>query len=326
MKRVLRLILLLVQILLFMIMGATLLNAYIPPKLFVGFNFLSLAFPIVVILYSLICFFWIATWRKRGLVTLFLLILFLLPIERWGNYSPNTNPKGIKIITYNTKQDNKSHKENIIAFLEKENPDIVLLQESNMKENIDALPYHFHSGLVSIYSRYKIIGSGKVMDFNDNSFSAYADLRIRGKIVRVLSVYLSPFNLEKDMVKPTGDLAQNEQKAQSLAGMLAPNFKKHQYQVEQIKNFVEQSPYPVIIGGDFNSVPNSYEYYHIAKGMKDSFLEVGNGLGTSFHDFKFPIRIDYLFCSKSITPSFFKTDRTVHLSDHFPIIGYFDIP
>ncbi|NHX22368.1 endonuclease, partial [Escherichia coli] len=77
----------------------------------------------------------------------------------------------------------------------------------------------------------------------------------------------------------------------NLIERFLPVFKAHQTQVEQIRLAVEKSPYPVVLGGDFNAVPNSYEYYYLSQNMTDSFLEVGKGLGTTFHDYKFPIRI-----------------------------------
>ena len=54
-------------------------------------------------------------------------------------------------------------------------------------------------------------------------------------------------------------------------------------------------------------------------------MEVGNGSGTSFHDYQFPIRIDYIFCSKSIKPVNYQVDRSVKISDHYPVIAEFKI-
>ena len=51
-----------------------------------------------------------------------------------------------------------------------------------------------------------------------------------------------------------------------------PVFKKTRRQVQILKNFIEKSPYPVILAGDFNSVPNSYEYWLTISGvLKDCF-------------------------------------------------------
>ena len=107
--------------------------------------------------------------------------------------------------------------------------------------------------------------------------------------------------------------------------MLIPTFRKHQNQISPIKSFIEGSPYPVIVAGDFNAVPNSYEYYKISEGLQDVFLKVGRGSGTSFHDFKFPLKIDHFFASASIEPISYKVDRSVRISDHFPVLAEFRV-
>ena len=106
---------------------------------------------------------------------------------------------------------------------------------------------------------------------------------------------------------------------------LIPTFKLHQDEISEIRKAVDESPYPVILAGDFNAVPNSYEYYSLGKNLKDVFVEAGNGSSTSFHDYKFPIRIDFVFCSKELKPISYKVDRSVKLSDHFPVITTFKI-
>ena len=106
---------------------------------------------------------------------------------------------------------------------------------------------------------------------------------------------------------------------------MMPTFRKHQTQIDQIKEFADNSPYPVIIGGDFNAVPNSYEYYKISEKLNDVFLEVGKGSGTSFHDFKYPIKIDHIFTSKNIKSVSYKVDRSEKISDHYPVIAEFEV-
>ena len=106
---------------------------------------------------------------------------------------------------------------------------------------------------------------------------------------------------------------------------MVPTFKNHQAEVQDLQNAVSASPYPVILAGDFNAVPNSYEYYHLLKNLKDVFVEVGRGSATSFHDYKFPIRIDHVFCSQSIQTVAYRVDRSAKLSDHFPVITEFYI-
>ena len=153
----------------------------------------------------------------------------------------------------------------------------------------------------------------------------YADVRVKGKRIRFVNVYLEPFQLHKSMVKPTSDLDENGTKAKSLVRRFIPVFKKHEEQVQILKNFIEKSPYPVILAGDFNSVPNSYEYYTISGVLKDCFLESGKGLATSFHDYKIPIRIDYVFSSDNLKSTEYKVDRSQKLSDHYPVLVKFSL-
>ena len=176
---------------------------------------------------------------------------------------------------------------------------------------------------MKIQSRFPIVESGIVETDAKNGRCIYADIKINGKIIRLVNVYMEPFYLDKSMVKPSGDMNVNEEKAKSILHKLVPTFRKHQSQIAPIKGFLDNSPYPIILAGDFNAVPNSYEYYTLSENLEDTFLKVGKGSGTSFHDFKFPIKIDHIFASKSITPISYKVDRSVKISDHFPVIAEF---
>ena len=94
----------------------------------------------------------------------------------------------------------------------------------------------------------------------------------------------------------------NEIKAKSLVSKLIPVFKIHQKQIQKIKLIIENSPYPIILAGDFNAVPNSYEYFQLSENLIDSFLDAGN-----------------------IIPINHKTNREVTLSDHYPIYTEFHL-
>ena len=71
------------------------------------------------------------------------------------------------------------------------------------------------------------------------------------------------------------------------------------------------------------NVEGELENKDIGKNLDDAFLKAGNGSSTSFHDFKFPLRIDYIFTSKNIIPKSYKVDYSVKLSDHYPVIAEF---
>ncbi|MFY1048058.1 endonuclease/exonuclease/phosphatase family protein [Chryseobacterium sp. GP-SGM7] len=124
-------------------------------------------------------------------------------------------------------------------------------------------------------------------------------------------------------MKDENSYKEEQNKFKTIFSKLIPTFRTHEEQVKKIRRAVDNSPYPVILAGDFNSVPNSWEYYNLGKNLDDAFVKAGNGSSTSFHDYKFPLRIDYIFTSKNIIPKSYKVDYSVKLSDHYPVIAEF---
>lgn len=321
---IIRLILTVFHIVIIALLFGTIMNAYIPPKVFGMLNLLSLGFPILIIVDILLLIFWIFSWKKRAAVFLILSLFFIIPTRRWINFtSTKKETPNLKLISLNGKF-GKLGDDEIYNYLNEQNADVVFFQEYDNKRPIDGFRYFENShSIVKIQSKLPILESGLIKTNVSNGMCIYADIKINNKIVRFVNVYMEPFFLDKKMVKPTKDMDENEEKAKKVLHMLIPTFKKHQTQIDEIKDKINESPYPVIIGGDFNAVPNSYEYYKVSEGLEDAFLKVGKGSGTSFHDFKFPLKIDHVFSSKSIMPISYKVDRNVKISDHFPVIAEF---
>ena len=304
----------------------TILNAYIPPRVFPWLNLLSLSFPVLMILNVLFCLTWIILWKKRAVFFLAFSLFLIVPTSRWINYREKKSIKpNLKMLTFNIKGGRVGGTGKVFNYLKNSGADVILLQEYGSQYQVSG--YDFGVGnyeIVALNSKTKILEQGKIATSgNGNSF--YADIEINGKRIRFINLYLSPFSFEKQKVKPSEDLEQNENKLRYILGKLVPTFKNHQAEVQDLQNAVSASPYPVILAGDFNAVPNSYEYYHLLKNLKDVFVEVGRGSATSFHDYKFPIRIDHVFCSQSIQTVAYRVDRSAKLSDHFPVITEFYI-
>ncbi|WP_333850950.1 endonuclease/exonuclease/phosphatase family protein [Epilithonimonas sp.] len=323
---IIRLILTVFHLIIIVLLFGTIMNAYIPPSVFGFLNLLSLGFPILIILDIILLIFWIITWKKRAVVFLVLSLFFIIPTRRWINFTPSKNENSnLKIISLNGKS-GKFGDESIYSFLNGQNADVVLTQEYRSAENLKGFEYFERNfPVVKIQSRFPIVKSGIVETDAKNGRCIYADIKVNEKIIRFVNVYMEPFYLQKDMVKPTKDMNVNEEKAKNILHKLIPTFRKHQSQIAPIKGFLDSSPYPIILAGDFNSVPNSYEYYTLSENLEDTFLKVGKGSGTSFHDFKFPLKIDHVFASQSIEPISYKVDRSVRISDHFPVIAEFYI-
>lgn len=307
------------------LLAGTYLNAYIAPQTLVWVNLLSLLFPVMVILHFLLCCVWIVLRQKKAVFFLSCSILFYNPIKRWINFTEESTEKpNLKIVTMNIKGGSMG-REAINEYLANTQADIIFGQECGSEFQIPGYSYKTTDyPIVALNSKTEIIDQGKItMTGNGNSF--FADVKFNGKIIRVINLYLNPFSFEKQKVKPAEDLGKNQTKIKYVLHRLLPVFKIHQQEIADIRRAVESSPYPVILAGDFNAVPNSYEYYTLGKGLTDAFMKAGKGSATSFHDYKFPLRIDYIFTSPEIKAVSYKVDRSVHLSDHFPVLAEFNI-
>ena len=321
-----RLILFIIHLgILFLLLG-TLLNAYVPPKIFPWFNLLSLGFPVLIILYVMLTVFWVFGWKKRAFVFMFAGLAFINPVKRWVNYSsPESGNSDIKIVSFNTRAGGRGSAETG-PYLKSLDADVLLLQEdAGIIYRFDGYQKANPGGGLTILTKHRIVKQQLIdpQDENVRIPGLQVDIEIKGKVYRFIDVYLNPFRFQKDMVRLNGNTDTDEQKIKDVVKRLIPTFKKHQDQVTLIREAIDNSPYPVILAGDFNSVPNSYEYYHLSEGLEDAFVEAGIGSATSFHDYKFPIRIDYIFSSQSLKAISYKVDRSVSISDHYPVIVKF---
>ncbi|WP_415324650.1 endonuclease/exonuclease/phosphatase family protein [Chryseobacterium sp. MMS23-Vi53] len=261
--------------------------------------------------------------KKIAVAFLLSTLLFYNPIRRWVNFSPKTeNAKSIrdiKVLTFNVKYGDFGW-DKVKKYITDQNADIILVQEKDTNRALRQDLVKYPS--VILKTKHKIVRQEELITDKSRGNSFYADIDINGKIIRVVNVYLEPFRLHKSMLKFDG-FGKEGGKINTLLSHMLPTFKAHEDQIKKIRKAVDLSPYPVILAGDFNSVPNSYEYYNLGKDLQDAFLTAGNGSSSSFHDYKVPLRIDYIFSSKSIIPLSYKVDNSVQLSDHYPVIAEF---
>lgn len=178
---------------------------------------------------------------------------------------------------------------------------------------------------VAIFSRHKIIAQGEV-SFSainkTNNYCVYIDLVKNKDTFRVYNVHLQSIRLQKD------DYALfNEQNIQSgeensrlfnLTQKIVRAYPVRAEQTEKVVEHIKQSPYPVIVCGDFNDTPMSYCYNQYASILTDAFRNTSKGLGITYAG-KVPAgRIDYIFHSNSLGSRNFEIQKE-KLSDHYGI-------
>lgn len=302
---------------------SVLLNAWIPPKVFPYANFLSLLFPFFAVAYALLCLYWLIFWKKRALI-FFFIGLFLLPNTlRWIQYhEAKEDTNGLKVLSYNVHNPGVPEIPALQDFLSKEMPDIVFCQEcysltQKKPEYLNSF-YRLESDFIITYSRYPIRKSGRIFSM-DNGNATFIDAETPKGVYRFINVYLHPFSLTESELTPARSSRKNLQQARILFSKLKPVFKIHQTQAQAIEKCIEESPYPVVVAGDFNAVPGSYEYYTMTKSLNDAFVESGNGFAGTYHGVRIPIKIDYIFTSSKIKAENFHIHKEIKISDHYPV-------
>lgn len=309
---------------------------YIAPSTFPYLGFIPIFYP-VIFLANLLLVIILFIKKKRAKWLFLVLLLGLFPpltksYEFLGK-KVDTKPD-FKIITYNVMQMNN---DGFNDFFLKENADVVVVQEGTLRKWIlKKLKSSAFEGYYSettmksqIFSKYPIIEFKPIFqNANSSSVSAvYADLDTGKDTIRIINVHLESMGVDKKIVmNPTSEISQFKEDSNVIKNRMITGFLKHQQQLEKILPYIQNSPYPVILAGDFNSVPNSYEYRQITYWLKDTYREVGRTTGTSFHGYKYPIRIDYIFHSDDFLPVSYKVRTDLKFSDHYPIIAEFKLP
>lgn len=156
-----------------------------------------------------------------------------------------------------------------------------------------------------------------------NSIIQYVDIVKGPDTFRVFNIHLQSLRFSRSNLKyidqPLVEDKDALKESKSIISKFKTGFVKRKVQAERIREEMDKSPYPVIVCGDFNDVPNSYAYHTIGNGMKNAFAEKGGGLGRTFSGIAPTLRIDNIFVDSKFDVEQYERVKK-KLSDHFPII------
>ncbi len=312
----------------------------------------GLFYPLIFIFNALLAIFWI---MMRNRFVLIPLVVFLFGLGNFSDNFQISIPSHVskqdtlstKVLTYNVQQFRNGQKNTdagvknrLLGFIEDQHADIICLQEyqstgkqlyESIKETRDRLQleayyyesyfnpkYDLLSGLV-IFSRYKAVGSGKLKINGSRTFGIYTDLLINGDTVRVFNIHLASIKLEKADLGFVANPDQEKLKDKSLAiyEKLHKAFLLREKQTQLLMDQVKNSPYPIMLAGDFNDTPSSWVYHQLQDYLNDSFVEEGNGISITFAGPIPLLRIDYVLHSGFETLDYHR--HRFNGSDHFPV-------
>jgi endonuclease/exonuclease/phosphatase family metal-dependent hydrolase len=184
---------------------------------------------------------------------------------------------------------------------------------------------------LGIFSNYPILQWKKVQPLKEyNHTFIWADMKVGKDTIRFFNIHLQSMHFVKqdyDFIENIDNQGLDEVKrsGKSLIKKIKAANLMRAIQANAVKEELLKSPHPVILCGDFNDVPNSYSYKLIHGVLKDTHAKKGYGIGRTFQKLSPTLRIDYIFCSRTLMPLHSSVINT-SMSDHRPIKAAFSFP
>lgn len=286
-----------------------------------------------------------------------LMNVFQPRLKQSFNYRKEIN--ALRVLSWNVELFNvKGHKKHpeiqneMLQLINQVKPDIICFQEMVAADTLRKgvinylpdfsrklnMPYHYYSydpGLdfdkqhhfgKIIFSKLPIIRFRTITAKKDvyNSTFQYVDLHKGRDTIRVINLHLQSLKFTPDNFAFLSTVSMENKEdyhaSKNILKKLKTAFIRRHWQSDQVKRIIDQSPYPVIVCGDLNDVPNSYAYTTIGHGLKNAFREKGFGIGNTFSAISPTLRIDNIFTDKRFDVKQFVRIKK-KLSDHYPIIA-----
>lgn len=256
---------------------------------------------------------------KRWSLVLMAVSLIITPFTFYGQDSSDDGFR-IKVLNYNLRFGELASLEELAEFIRNTNPDIVALQEVDVKTNRERAPHQngkdfitelgYRTGLLSAYAR--------TIDYSGGYYG-----------IGILSKY--PFEQTRKIMLPLPE-GSKEQRALLLADVELPGNVQFTFvsthldhssssvrmvQVQAINEVLANNPHPLIIAGDFNARPESPE---IEAGMNGYKQLCSNDYSVSADNPRF--KIDYIFGKPAGRWTKLEAETPqIQLSDHLPLIS-----
>ena len=313
---------------------------FLAPKLFPLLSVLTLVLPLFLILNGLFFLYWLLQLKRQMIISGIVLLLGITFINKFYKFSSNDLEKeegDFVVMSYNVRLFNlfqwipkEGVGDEILTFINDNNPDILCIQEYSASANIDLKVYKhkfiFMQGNriktgQAIFSKFPIIDEGKIeLPKSDNSV-IFADIRKGKDTIRVYNMHLQSIKITPDVNEIQDNVdAINQEKSQQVFKRILKAFEQQQSQAALLMDHKKDCKFPIIICGDMNNSPFSYVYRSIKGDLNDCFEEAGNGFGQTYNFKYYPARIDYIFADKKLMVKSFKNFPEFVDSDHYPVM------
>ncbi len=317
---------------------------------------MGMTFPFFLLINLAFLFFWLLfKWRMIWIPVLGFLFAYV-PINIYMplNTSTDVPEDAIKLISYNVCCYGGNYKyedgfKAVNQYFCDENPDIICVQEdidswrryifNEYKKNF---PYNDTAVIANnsksfnalgIHTKFPIIKRERIDYVSRANGSVAWWLNVKGDTVIVVNNHFESCHLNEEDRKQyrhilKGEMSRDSARAESklLLIKLAEANAKRAPQIRKVLSYVEEhGQYPIIVCGDFNDNPISYSRHQMSEKLRDCYVETGRGIGLSYNQKAFALRIDHIFCSQNIQPYNCYIDSKMDASDHYPAICWLKI-
>ncbi|MBQ7631867.1 MAG: endonuclease/exonuclease/phosphatase family protein [Paludibacteraceae bacterium] len=256
----------------------------------------------------------------------------------------------LTVLTWNTARlgdYKKPDRNDVLNYLSSQDADILCLQEVDVYKNDRYLtlaevkqvlsakyPYSYldfsvynsrHQFGTMVWSKYPLVHKKSLpYEAKTANLSNRCDVVIGQDTIRLFNNHLQSYSFTpKDLEE--AETQRNYQGVRSSAQKLEQKWERalplRNAQARIVRTEIQDSPYPVIVVGDFNSIPLSYTYWHISRGLLDAFAETSwFRWGTTCEKRHIGLRIDYILSSPSLVPISCSVPHPSG-SDHWPVVA-----
>jgi endonuclease/exonuclease/phosphatase family metal-dependent hydrolase len=300
---------------------------------------MGLLFPILFMINVVFVMSWLALKKYYALLSLAVLVLGWKPISGLVSVSgsaANDNSGLLTIGTLNAHQlmdldaSRKPTQRQMIELSQSlMHPDILCIEEGARAYKFkESMGYKFSKRIPSSYSmlfsNYPIVASEALDLAPHKSLSGWFDIDTGRDTFRLFLLHLTSNRItaESERLVEEGDIRDTETwgEIRDLVGRYARAAVARADQANVVRQYIDESPYPVIVCGDFNDVPTSYTVTTIKGNLSDSFIRAGNGFGTTYAGKVPGLRIDYILAGPEFKIISHKVPK-LDVSDHYPVIA-----
>lgn len=321
-------------------------SVYIAPDKWWLPSIFGLAYPFILLFNLFFVLYWLLIRPRYLFISLAAILVGIGVLAKYIQVAGETIEAGdIKVLSYNVMHFNgnglNSQKETaaeITKFLNEQDADIICLQEVRIRKNsifnlaqtvddLNCIHHYQYARSSTTYgsvtmTRYPIVYMGEIRFENSRNISIYTDVLIDGDTVRIFNIHLQSYSIDPSRYSILEPQESNENiEINEVIEMQAKFKNAYKLRAEQVKiiaEFIKDSPYHVILCGDFNDPPASFSYHKLTNGLKDAFVKSGKGVGRTYVGKLPSFRIDYILHSPGFSSYNFET-LEYRNSDHLPI-------